>query len=63
MLFSAARYQLADNLPRVLDVCGPGVVLYGYVGLRIGFGVTALLLILFTRGRLGYQGYRPENAN
>jgi len=32
-----------------------GVVVYGYLGLSIGFGVTALLLILFTRGRLGYQ--------
>ena len=37
--------------------------LYGYLGLIVGFGVTALLLILFTRGRLGYQYYRPENAS
>jgi hypothetical protein len=37
--------------------------LYGYLGLIIGFGVTALLLILFTRDRLGYQHYRPENAS
>jgi hypothetical protein len=36
---------------------------YGYLGLIIGFGVTALSLILYTRGRLGYQHYRPENAS
>ena len=37
--------------------------LYGYLGLIFGFGVTALLLIFFTRGRLGYQYYRPEDAS
>jgi CAAX protease family protein len=37
-------------------------VLYGYLGLATGFGVTALLIIIFTRGRLGYQHYRPESG-
>ena len=32
--------------------------LYGYLGLIIGFGVTALMLVLFTRVRLGYQRYQ-----
>jgi divalent metal cation (Fe/Co/Zn/Cd) transporter len=36
--------------------------LYGYLGLIIGFGVTALSLIFCTRGRLGYQHYRPEKG-
>ena len=26
-----------------------------YVGLAVGFGVAAFLIIIFTRGRLGYQ--------
>jgi hypothetical protein len=34
---------------------------YGYMGLALGFGVTAMLIIIFTRGRLGYQHYRPES--
>jgi hypothetical protein len=36
-------------------------LLYGYIGLAIGAGATTLLIILFTRGRLGYQHYRPES--
>jgi membrane protease YdiL (CAAX protease family) len=36
-------------------------LLYGYMGLALGFGVTAMLIIIFTRGRLGYQHYRPES--
>jgi len=40
-----------------------GIPRYGYLGLIVGFGVIALLLILFTRGRLGYQYYRPEDAS
>jgi hypothetical protein len=35
-------------------------LLYGYIGLALGFGVTALLIITFTKGRLGYQHYRSE---
>ena len=35
-------------------------LLYGYIGLALGFGVTALLIIIFTRSRLGYQRYRSE---
>jgi membrane protease YdiL (CAAX protease family) len=35
--------------------------LYGYLGLTLGFGVTAMLIIIFTRGRLDYQHYRPES--
>lgn len=38
-------------------------VLQGYLGLATGFGVTALLIIIFTRGRLGYQHYRPGNRD
>jgi hypothetical protein len=37
-------------------------LLYGYLGLALGYGATALLLIIFTRGRLRYQHYRPENG-
>jgi membrane protease YdiL (CAAX protease family) len=37
--------------------------LYGYLGLIVGFGATAVLLIFFTRGRLGYQHYSPENGS
>ena len=37
--------------------------LYGYLGLIVGFGSTAVLLILFTRRRLGYQHYSPENRS
>ena len=36
-------------------------LLYGYMGFAIGFGATTVLIILFTRGRLGYQHYRPES--
>jgi hypothetical protein len=36
-------------------------LLYGYIGLALGFGVTAMFIIIFTRGRLGYQHYRPES--
>ena len=32
--------------------------LCGYLGLSIGYGVTALLLVICTRGRLGYQRYQ-----
>ena len=37
-------------------------LLYGYLGLALGYGVMALLIIMFTRGRLGYQHYRPESG-
>jgi hypothetical protein len=36
---------------------------YGYIGLAPGCGVTALLIVVFTRGRMGYQHYRAENAS
>jgi hypothetical protein len=35
----------------------PGV-LSMYWGLALGFGVLALLLVIFTRGRLGYREER-----
>jgi membrane protease YdiL (CAAX protease family) len=35
---------------------------YGLLPVLIGFGATALVLIVVTRGRLGYQHYRPEEA-
>jgi membrane protease YdiL (CAAX protease family) len=37
-------------------------LLYGYLGLALGYGVTALSIIIFTRGRLGYQHCRPESG-
>ena len=35
---------------------------YGLLPVLVGFGATALVLIVVTRGRLGYQHYRPEEA-
>jgi uncharacterized protein len=35
---------------------------YGLLPVLIGFGATALVLIVVTRGRLGYQHYHPEEA-
>jgi len=32
-------------------------------GLLLGFGVVALLIVVLTRGRLGYQHYRPEESD
>jgi hypothetical protein len=29
----------------------------------LGFGVVALLIVVLTRGRLGYQRYRPEEPD
>jgi len=37
-------------------------LLHGYLGLALGYGLTALLIIIFTRGRLGYEHYRPESG-
>jgi membrane protease YdiL (CAAX protease family) len=56
---NAILWPLFSAATKVTDY----VFLYGYLGLIVGFEVTALLLILFTRGRLGYQHYRPENAS
>jgi hypothetical protein len=36
--------------------------IYNYLGLSIDFGVTALLLVLFARGRLGYHRCRDCSA-
>ena len=42
----------------------PVVTSYGgAVPLLIGLGVTALAVVVLTRGRLGYQNYRPEGAD
>lgn len=35
---------------------------YGLLPVLIGFGATALVLIVVTRGRLGYQNYHPEET-
>jgi membrane protease YdiL (CAAX protease family) len=35
--------------------------LYGYMGCAIGYGAMALLIVVFTRGRLGYQHNRPDD--
>ncbi len=35
---------------------------YGLLPVLIGFGATALVLIVVTRGRLGYQHYHPEQT-
>jgi uncharacterized protein len=46
-------------LPASLAVTGYGVY-FGYYGMVIGMGVLALVVIVVTRGRLGYQHYRQE---
>jgi uncharacterized protein len=35
---------------------------YGLLPVLVGFGATALVLIVVTRGRLGYQHYHPEDT-
>jgi uncharacterized protein len=48
----------------VLEPLFPAPILseYGLLPILIGFGVVAVVLIGVTRGRLGYQHYRPEEA-
>jgi membrane protease YdiL (CAAX protease family) len=44
----------------------PAPVVTGYGGalpLLIGLGVTAMLLVALTRGRLGYRNYRQEDPD
>ena len=43
---------LLAHFPGVAKMSGAGV-LWMYWGLALGFGVFALLLVIFTRGRLG----------
>lgn len=47
---------LWEHIPAATTMPEHGV-LYGYWGLVIGFGVFALLLVVITRGRLGYDRY------
>ncbi len=44
-------WLLFSELTKLID----SSILYGYLGLVIGFGITALLLIALPRGCLGYQ--------
>jgi len=36
---------------------------YGLLPVLVGFGATALVLIVVTRGRLGYQHYQQEELD
>lgn len=49
------------HIPEATKMTSVGV-LYGYWGLVIGFGLSALLLVLFTKGRLGYRGGTADAA-
>jgi hypothetical protein len=53
---NAILWPLFPAAPKMTDYR----LLYGYIGLALGFGVTALLIIILTRGRVGYQHYRAE---
>lgn len=50
---------LWPTFPKATEVIG-GLYLYGYVGLLIGYGLTALVLLAATRGRLG--AYSPART-
>jgi len=52
-----------DLLVRPVGQLFPAPVVTDYGGalpMLIGLGVTALVLVVLTRGRLGYQNYRQE---
>jgi hypothetical protein len=53
---NAILWPLFPAAPKMTDYR----LLYGYIGLALGFGVTAPLIIILTRGRLGYRHYRAE---
>jgi len=59
MLMHASFNTFAN---RIVAPLFPAPILskYGLLPVLVGFGVMALLVIAFTRGRLGYQHYRQE---
>nr|WP_246548813.1 CPBP family intramembrane glutamic endopeptidase [Ancylobacter oerskovii] len=50
---------LMEHLPGLGQMTSLGV-LSMYLGLGLGFGVFALLLVIFTKGRLGYRAAEPD---
>ena len=61
MLMHASFNTFAN---RIVAPLFPAPILseYGLLPVLVGFGATALVLIAATRGRLGYQRYRPEQT-
>jgi uncharacterized protein len=59
MLMHASFNTFAN---RIVAPLFPAPILdeYGLLPVLIGFGAVALLVVVGTRGRLGYQNYRPE---
>jgi uncharacterized protein len=59
MLMHASFNTFAN---RIVAPLFPAPILseYGLLPVLVGFGVVALVLIVVTRGRLGYQHYQPE---
>jgi uncharacterized protein len=59
MLMHASFNTFAN---RIVAPLFPAPILseYALLPVLIGFGATALVLIVVTRGRLGYQHYHPE---
>jgi uncharacterized protein len=61
MLMHASFNTFAN---RIVAPLFPAPILseYGLLPVLVGFGATALVLIVVTRGRLGYQHYHPEQT-
>ena len=63
VLIAILLHTSFDVLVGPVGLLFPAPVVTGYGGavpLLVGLGVAALLLVVFTRGRLGYQEYRQE---
>jgi membrane protease YdiL (CAAX protease family) len=62
MLMHASFNTFAN---RIVAPLFPAPILseYGLLPVLVGFGAAALVLIVVTRGRLGYQHYHPEDTN
>jgi uncharacterized protein len=63
VLIAILLHTSFDVLVGPVGLLFPAPVVTGYGGavpLLVGLSVTALLLVVFTRGRLGYQQYRQE---
>jgi uncharacterized protein len=71
VLMAILAHASVDAFPNaILGVLFPVTVVVsaagiyrGYYGLVVGLAITALLLIAFTRGRLGYDRYRRESGS
>jgi uncharacterized protein len=63
LLLAILLHTSFDVLVGPVGLIFPAPLVTGYSGavpMLIGSGVTALVLVVFTRGRLGYQHYRQE---